>query len=214
MHNENPTGVGSRYCRLTVLRPASPKASLSGKLLKRWRCLCDCGTKRTVQQSSLRSGATQSCGCLLRERTTRHGLSSHPLYACCSAAINRCHNPSAQSYSRYGDRGIKVYSAWRHDVALMVRWLESNLPARKPGMSLDRIDNDKGYRPGNLRWSTVKDQARNRRTTANVIYKGRSVRIADLADRKGVDPERLRHRINDGHSVLSALHYLRSKGNL
>lgn len=140
---------------------------------KQWLCKCRCGTLLTVSQASLRSFNTKSCGCLQKERSaeagrkhsTTHGMWKHPLYAACQQAIMRCHNKSHLAYSNYGARGIRVHKVWRNDVGKFIAYLLRYLGPRPQNKSLDRVNNDEGYKPGNLRWATKKQQAQNRRSS-------------------------------------------------
>lgn len=91
-----------------------------------------------------------------------HGLSSHLLYGTWRTMIRRCENPKVDEYLFYGGRGITVCPEW-HDVAEFITWIEANLGPRPVGMTLDRIDNDGNYEPGNVKWSTTAEQAANRR---------------------------------------------------
>ena len=137
-------------------------------------CRCDCGTLKRVPLQALRAATTRSCGCLVRETITKHGLNGHPLYLMWWSAIDRCHNEGSQSYHLYGARGIRVHPDWHgtpEGLKRFIAWVEANLGPRPEGtypggqsrFSLDRIDNDGNYEPGNLRWATVSQQARNRR---------------------------------------------------
>ncbi|HLG26886.1 MAG TPA: hypothetical protein VI423_03795 [Paenisporosarcina sp.] len=103
---------------------------------------------------------TKSCGCINTRRTS-HNLRHHKFYNTCCSAITRC-QPNKSASIWYHDRGIRCH--WSIDtISDFIRYLEENLPERQEGESLDRIDNDKGYEPGNLRWASKSQQTLNRR---------------------------------------------------
>lgn len=93
----------------------------------------------------------------------------HELYSTWSGIKQRCYNPNAAHYDRYGGRGITMHDPWRHDFPVFAEWVESNLGPRPEGHTFDRIDNDKGYEPGNLKWSTQYEQIQNRQPKANSL---------------------------------------------
>jgi hypothetical protein len=131
-----------------------------------WLCSCTCGTKRTVVGSSLRSGNSTSCGCLQRENLrkprAKHGHARTGkvtrAYACWACMLQRCRNPNATYYCHYGARGISVCEWW-----LKFENFYTDMGDPPPGMSIDRIDNNDGYRPGNCRWETPSVQRANQR---------------------------------------------------
>jgi hypothetical protein len=92
----------------------------------------------------------------------KHGLSGHPLFDTWRNILSRCEKPADKSWADYGGRGIQVFDEW-HDVAVFIAWVDANLGPRPEGHSIDRIDNDGSYEPGNVRWATALTQRRNRR---------------------------------------------------
>jgi hypothetical protein len=163
--------VGQRFNRLVVLN-SDARLGVSPSKPAGWRaavCQCDCGNVVTVALSNLNSGASGSCGCWQREHGVRHGLSGHPLRATWGGMMDRCYKESAPQFPRYGGRGIKVCERWR-DLAAFIADIESSIgvkpegryPSGMPLYTLDRIDNDGNYEPGNVRWATALQQRHNR----------------------------------------------------
>ena len=177
--------TGKRFGRLRVIER---RGSKSRQPL--WLCLCDCGAERIVPGAHLRGGNTKSCGCWRREfpkiTKTTHGLSSNGrrkslLYLQWNGMRQRCHNPNQQHYQRYGGRGIKVCDRWRQS---FVNFYSDMGPPPNDGQrwTLDRIDNSRGYEPGNVRWATFKQQAANKRKKVFVEDIGRVMKSAGLED--------------------------------
>src|SRR4029077_2507161 len=154
---------GTRFSRLTVLE--SFRASRPGEhYVTMYRCRCDCGNLTVVSPSKLRRNWTKSCGCLQRERvgnTMRtHGLSKTTEYRTWKVMIRRCTNPRHPFWAYYGGRGITVCKRW---LKSFMNFYRDMGPNPSPELSLDRWDNNLGYMPSNCRWTTAKEQSRNRR---------------------------------------------------
>lgn len=167
----------------------------------RWVCICSCGTRKEVLTSSLTRGASQSCGCKGKDWCTTHGLSETPEYEAWAAMLQRCTNHKNKWFARYGGRGITVCKRWRK-----FENFYADIGPRPDGGSLDRYpDNDGGYRPGNVRWTTQKQQLRNRAKTVFLEYEGKRRSLAEWAELYGLKRKVLANRIKQGWSMKKAL---------
>ena len=199
--------VGKKIGNLTVLGREGTKHYKCGKTDSLWRCKCDCGNEIIITGYCLMRGT--SCGCERRkhisESLTTHGGTRTKLYGVWLTMKNRCHNHNTKSYSNYGGRGISVCDEWRNDFSSFKKWADEN--GYQDGLTIERINNDGNYEPGNCRWATVLEQARNKRNNHYVIYKGVRYTITELGRVTGVDRRKIAVRLKRGMSVEEAVHF-------
>jgi len=148
---------GRRFGRILVIcRDGSDRQGYAT-----WVCRCDCGRTTVCIGRKLRAGRVRSCGCLRREGTKRrHGMKYTREYAAWKSMKDRCLNPQNKDWAYYGGRGITVCQEWRDSFEAFFAHIG---PRISPKHSIDRIDNDGDYVPGNIRWATGRQQCLNRR---------------------------------------------------
>lgn len=185
-----PMEAGQRYGRLVAIRFAEKSAH--GR--PRWLFLCDCGKEHVADAGNVRRGAAASCGCFRRETVRvplKHGLVKAPEYNSWSQMRDRCSNPKNSDFHNYGGRGITVSLEW-HDFR---NFYQDMGPKPSSQHSLDRIDNDGNYEPGNCRWATAQEQRRNQSGIRMVTYAGRVMPLFEAIERSGLSPRAVHQRL-------------------
>lgn len=193
--------IGKTFHELTVLARAENYRPSKGQNQRQWMCVCTCGGSAVVRTGHLTSGAVKSCGCKRHEVT--HGYSRSGLYRLWLSMKQRCGNPNHPEYKNYGGRGIAVCQRWQDFAAFL-----QDVGARPtPDHELDRVDNDSGYAPDNVRWATRAEQCANTRRTRHVeVSPGRFLPRAVAARTFGVPEGTLRYRLRSGWDTYTALH--------
>ncbi len=158
-----------------------------------YKCLCDCGKEIVVLGNSLKRGATHSCGCArsqaISKKIRTHGESSTRLFRVWTGMKNRCYNKNEPSYQNYGARGIGVCSEWLNSYEAFRDWAlangyDENAPYGE--CTLDRIDTNGDYYPGNCRWADLTVQANNKTTSHFIDFRGERHTIAEWSKILGI----------------------------
>ncbi len=201
MSARNPIDLsGERFGRWLVLDRDLTKCRTS------WRCRCNCGTEKSIAMYTLLNGNSKSCGCLRNEKTilthTTHGETRSPEYYTWMTMKARCCNPKSKSYCYYGARGIVICERWLNSFEFFLADM-----GKRPSSEhqIDRIDSNGNYEPSNCRWATRKEQGRNKSCVKIITYKGKTLRLPELADLFGINPKLLRERLQRGWTVERAI---------
>lgn len=203
--------VGQRFGRLLVVKHAGANRHRQSL----FRCVCDCGAEVVTLGPSLTSGRTSSCGCVQRERAAlrlarhnhsraRAGRRPSPTYKTWRSMVERCTDQKAVGFRLYGGRGITVCARWlgEHGFENFL----ADMGERPAGKTLDRFPNRDGdYEPGNCRWATAKEQARNTRRNRILTIDGESAPAVVWEERMGLPKGLVADRIYRGWSPRAAV---------
>lgn len=202
--------IGQKSGRLTVVEFSRVKKDRA-----LWKCECSCGGTCIVSGDTLNSGKTRSCGCLRQEASRRQGKKNRkhghamgankltsPEYNTWFGMKQRCYDKKSNSYERYGARGISVCERWRKS---FVNFLADVGEKPGPEFSLDRINNSGNYEPGNTRWSTRKEQGRNKRNNRFIEFQGERLCVSEWVEKLGIPRSRIIWRLDEGWSDEKAL---------
>lgn len=209
--NNDESLIGKKYGRLTIVGFEKKPAKMRGW---NWIVECDCGVKKAVSPSDVKSGKVKSCGCLLRETTSKrmkkfeHSIYDNKrLYGIYNGIKKRCYNQAEQRYKDYGGRGIQMCEEWldfKKGFDNFVKWSLENGYSEE--LTIDRINVNGDYCPNNCRWITRSEQNGNTRNTRWVEYKGEHIQLFKLCEQLGVSYDTVHDRIYDkGWSVEKAL---------
>lgn len=193
---------GQKFNRLTVIEPQRTKSGQFG-----WLCQCECGNTTVTTASKLTSGHTKSCGCYAKEvsiengkKPKKHGLAhvggkATRLYRVWTHIRVRCNNPNTENFQYYGERGVKVCDEW-NDYKTFHDWALSH--GYRDDLTIDRIDVNGDYSPENCRWTTIKEQNRNKRTTLKCFFNGQVMLLKDVSNVSGINYQTLRYHLKKG----------------
>ncbi len=155
-----------------------------------WNCICECENTKIIKRGSLISGVTKSCGCLSKEKSTKHNLCNTSTYNTWEGMIQRCTNHNATRYISYGEKGITVCDKW-----LSFEGFYEDMGLRPIGTTLDRVDNNSGYYKENCRWATKQQQDNNRSSNINITYQNKTQTLMQWSRELGINWNTLHSRI-------------------
>ena len=191
--------IGKKFGKLTVIEDAgrSPRRYIL------WKCRCECGNETIVTSNNLRSGNTKSCGCVGKAKVKMlnyvTGAYKSRLHRIWDSMKSRCYNENMTYFQRYGGRGVTVCDEWRNNFKAFYDWAMSN--GYTDELTIDRIDNNGNYSPENCRWSTMKEQSRNRRTNHQITWNGKTMCISAWANELGINVNTIIARFGRGWDV-------------
>lgn len=195
--------TGQRFGRLVALSCQRRNGPRGGRVKVFWICKCDCGNETRVESSNLNNGHIKSCGCLHSEVATKtnttHGLSKTRFYQTWRDMIVRTTSKKCIAFDRYGGNGIAADERWRIFENFMEDMYESYLEhARAHGekrTTIERVDNKKGYSPGNCKWATPSEQGLNRKSNTRYLVNGELITKKEIADKYGLSYSAINNRI-------------------
>lgn len=216
----NALAIDPGTTKLTIIGPAPDHVTPNGTVKKMAIFRCECGTVKKIGIAEINrkdAKRTVSCGCWREERnrsslppdTTVHGLSSrdgnHYLYDIWKGIRQRCLNPDSDSFSDYGGRGIRINSLFYDPAAFAAKVLAEI--GERPSMAhtIDRKNNGGHYEPGNIRWATKTEQARNRRCNVSLTVDGVTRLAIEWADERGISRQAIIRRMHQGLPIEEIL---------
>lgn len=183
---------GDRYGRLVIIK------EIPNKNRRFFECFCDCGKSTVVPLNHLRDRHTVSCGC--KKKEIKHGMCDTKTYEAWAGLIQRCTNPKSLRFYNYGGRGIKVCKEW-----MSFEKFYKDMGEAPIGMTIDRINNNGNYCKENCRWTTNKEQSRNKRSNRLISMNGKTQLVISWAEELGINANTIRTRLYKGWNPIKAL---------
>lgn len=180
-----------------------------------WLCKCDCGNYTEQPSERLVTGNTRSCGCLHIEATKKNirkaiehntinkTVEERDIYKKFQQMKKRCYSPKCKAYNNYGGRGIDICSEWLNDYRTFIEWSLNN--GYQKGLSIDRIDNNKGYYPENCRWVNNLTQQNNKRNNRYLEFEGEKYTIAEWSRIKNIPAPTISDRLRRKYTIDKVL---------
>jgi hypothetical protein len=203
--------IGKKFGRLTVVKQEG-QDNFNNKC---YECLCECGATKIISGASLRRGATQSCGCLHKERAAAycartkktHGLSQTAEYTAWEGLKQRCLNPANKDYHKWGGRGITVCDEWINSFEQFL----SDMGTRPDKHTLDRRDVNGPYSKDNCRWVTHKTQQRNKRSSRYIEHDNQTLCISEWAEILDVQISAVYRGLRAGKNLAEIKEYYKAR---
>lgn len=187
--------TGKKFGRLTVVGFSRLEKRSSNQYRYYWNCKCECGNEKEVLSNTLRSGITQSCGCLCKERhPKKHGMSNTRLFWIWHSMKDRCKNKNSRAYKYYGGKGVTVCEEWQEFNGFK-EWSMKN--GYKDNLTIDRIDSNGNYEPENCRWVDFKVQANNTSRNHYLSINGERKTLSQWSEFFGVPYKYVHKRVHD-----------------
>lgn len=192
--------IGKKFGLLTVLE----KTCLREHRHIIYKCQCDCGNIAYVSSNKLKRANTKSCGCLKHAgNNTIHGKTKTRLYSIWSSMKQRCYNKTCKDYKYYGERGIKVCQEWLNDFQMFYNWATEN--NYRDDLTIDRVDNNKGYSPDNCHWADMQTQNSNQHKNIFLTYNGKCNTISWWSKLLDIPRSTISWRKSHGYSDAECL---------
>lgn len=201
--------LGAKFGRLTVIEFVGKNHHKQ----KLWKVRCRCNGNTSIVPGYYLTNGTKSCGCLRREqlvvRNFKHGSASRENctreYRLWKEIRKRCCNPNSTRFENYGGRGIGMYDPWKKDFKSFLNYLVETIGLCSTGMTIERINNNGNYEPGNLRWATPEEQQNNKRNNRVITFRGKTQTLSRWCKELDLRSNTIRCRLFNGWPEEAAL---------